>query len=49
MQQLIDELGLVVSIELVPTGKNKAHELTRVPKKWLDWVKREKRSEGTPG
>ena len=49
MRQLIDELGMVLSIELVPTEKNKADELTRVPMKWLDWVKREKRVGGTPG
>ena len=39
---IIDELVLVVRIELVPTEKNKADELKRMPKKWLDWVKREK-------
>ena len=49
MRQLIDELQLTVSIELVPTEKNKADGLTRVPKKWLDWVKREERTGGTPG
>ena len=41
--QIIDELrqsyDLKITVELVPTNKNKADVLTRVKKTWLAWVK----------
>ena len=35
LKSLIEELGIKVSIELVPSRINKADVLTRVPKEWL--------------
>lgn len=35
MIQLVEEYGAKLSIELVPSNRNIADELTRVPKKWL--------------
>ena len=40
LRQIIDEYELDVRVALVHTDKNKADELTRVPKKWIEWVKR---------
>lgn len=35
LRQMVDEYGLMVTIELVPSERNCADSLTRVPQKWL--------------
>lgn len=36
LKNLVDELDILISIELVPSEKNKADKLTRVKKAWID-------------
>lgn len=36
IKQLIDEFGITLTVGLVPSSKNVADEMTRVPKKWLN-------------
>jgi len=42
VSQLIDEYGLMLSIKLVPSEKNLSAILTRVPKRWLQKVQKNK-------
>ena len=45
LRNLIDELGLIIQIQFVPSEKNRADALTRVSKSWIESMKNSAKDE----